>query len=72
MTLSISKGTGEPEEAILLGDMDQVGKISLADANLLIDAYRVKRFLETGDMDEDDQITLADVNILIDTYCKKA
>ena len=63
--------TGSEEEEILLGDLNEDGLIALADVNLLIDAYRAKKFQTAGDMDEDGQITLADVNLLIDTYRKK-
>lgn len=63
--LMIYSGVGLP------GDMDDDGKISVSDVNMLIDLYRNKGYDRIADMNEDGKVDVTDVNLLLDTYRNK-
>ena len=57
---------------IFVGDMNGDEKITATDVNMLIEAYRAKKYYAACDMNGDNKIDATDVNLLIETYRNKA
>ena len=55
-----------PNRETLVGDVDQDGRISIADISALIDMILTKEKSMAGDVDGDGVITIADVSALVD------
>lgn len=55
-----------PNRETLVGDVDQNGKVNIADVTALIDIILYDQLSTTADVDHDGRITIADVTALID------